>query len=587
MFIERASKRPAILCALLLALCTLATRPFVEMGQCDDFSYVRSAKALAETGHIVYYGWASAMLGWQLALGALFIKLFGFSFAAVNASVLLVSVATAFFLQRTFVHLGLTEANAAFATLTLVLSPLFIPLSFSFMSDIPGLFAIVLCLYMCLRAIESTVPSHTTRWLVAASLANALLGTARQTGWLGVIVIVPSACWIVRRRPLPFALLAGTWILCLGSIYGALHWFSGQMYSTIETSNLIRTDGGHLFEAAQLAARAPLEAAFFLVPILLAFAFPFSRQHRRLLYFAVGACLAFCIYYLLRPQSYWVSLLLAPASSGGGNYVTEQGILNLPEIGIRPLVLGPVVRTIITVVCYFSAFAFCVLVAKRRNLPAPRPDVPVSTLSWPDLLTLLVPVTLTYWAFLAIRVFSGTIFDRYLLPLFVVLAVVAMRFYQDTISPRLPRICFAALFLLAAYGVAGTHDMFSEERARLTAIDQLLAAGLPRTAFYGGFPYDGWTQIEAQGYVDVGDIKTPTGINRLSRARDKFKPCGYWHARFYPAIRPQYVISYDNFSCGDPQDTFAPVHYRMWLPPFSGTLYSRSVSPQLLSQSSK
>ena len=256
MFIKRASKRPAILCALLLALCTLATRPFVEMGQCDDFSYVRSAKALAETGHIVYYGWASAMLGWQLALGALFIKLFGFSFAAVNASVLLVSVATAFFLQRTFVHLGLTETNAAFATLTLVLSPLFIPLSFSFMSDIPGLFALVLCLYMCLRAIESTVPSHTTRWLVAASLANALLGTARQTGWLGVIVIVPSACWIVRRRPLPFALLAGTWILCLGSIYGALHWFSGQMYSTIETSNLIRTDGGHLFEAAQLAALA-------------------------------------------------------------------------------------------------------------------------------------------------------------------------------------------------------------------------------------------------------------------------------------------------------------------------------------------
>ena len=98
MSFERALKRPAILCALLLALCTLATYPFVEMGQCDDFAYVRSAKTLAETGHITYYGWASAMLGWQLALGALFIKLFGFSFTAPYVSVLLVGLATAFFL---------------------------------------------------------------------------------------------------------------------------------------------------------------------------------------------------------------------------------------------------------------------------------------------------------------------------------------------------------------------------------------------------------------------------------------------------------------------------------------------------------
>jgi hypothetical protein len=84
---------------LLLGFCTLATYPFVEMGQCDDFSYVRSAKTLAETGHVVYYGWASAMLGWQLALGALFFKIFGFSFTTAYASVLLVALATAFLLR--------------------------------------------------------------------------------------------------------------------------------------------------------------------------------------------------------------------------------------------------------------------------------------------------------------------------------------------------------------------------------------------------------------------------------------------------------------------------------------------------------
>ena len=132
MFNARAFKNPAtspILCTLLLALCTLAAYPFVEMGSNDDFAYVRSAKALAETGHFIYFGWSSAMLGWQLALGALFIKLFGFSFTVTRVSILVVALATTFLLQRTFVHLGLRQANATFATLTLVLSPLFIPLS--------------------------------------------------------------------------------------------------------------------------------------------------------------------------------------------------------------------------------------------------------------------------------------------------------------------------------------------------------------------------------------------------------------------------------------------------------------------------
>ena len=84
MLIARASRHSAILCALLLAICTLASYPFAEMGGNDDFAYVRSAKALADTGHLVYFGWSSAMLGWQLALGALFIKLFGSYFTATR-----------------------------------------------------------------------------------------------------------------------------------------------------------------------------------------------------------------------------------------------------------------------------------------------------------------------------------------------------------------------------------------------------------------------------------------------------------------------------------------------------------------------
>jgi len=582
MFIERVLKRPASLCVLLLAFCTLAAYPFVEMGGNDDFSYVRSAKALAETGHIVFFGWSSAMLGWQLALGALFIKLFGFSFIVTRVSILLVALCLTFLLQRTFVRLGLTETNAAFATLTLVLSPLFIPLSFSFMSDIPGLFAIVLCLYLCLRAIEASRPSQTSAWLIAAAVSSALLGTARQTGWLGVLVIVPSACWLLRRRRLSIIPITFAWLLCALFIFAALDWFGHQMYTTAESLNGIGVDREHLVNIATAGLRGLLEAALFLSPIFIAYALPFLKTRNRWVYLSLTGVVVFCTLLWLRPHSYWVETVLAPASSGIGNYVTPNGILELPAIGNRPVVLNFAVRLVITVVSYFAAFAFVVLlITPDRQVKGP--DAMASELSWQQLFLLIGPFTLAYCAFLAIRVFSGVMFDRYLLPMLVVLAVVAVRFYQERINPRLPRTCFAVLFLFAAFGVAGIHDMFATDRARLAAIEQLRAAGIPRTAFYAGFAYDGWTQIDAQGHIDVSDIHTPTGISHL--ATSKFALCSYWVARYYPAIKPQYVISYDDFSCGDPQNTFAPVPYRLWLPPFSGAIYSRSVSHTLLSQS--
>src|SRR5580692_7193080 len=182
------------------AICALTVRPFAETGINDDWSYIRTAELLAKSGKIVYNGWATAMLGWQLYLGALFVKLFGFSFTAVRASTLIVAMATAFLLQRTLVRAGIRDWNATLATLTLVLSPLFLPLVFSFMSDVSGVFCVVLCLYMCLRALQAETVRSAIAWIGIASLLNAVGGTARQIAWLGVLVMIPSTLWLLRRK---------------------------------------------------------------------------------------------------------------------------------------------------------------------------------------------------------------------------------------------------------------------------------------------------------------------------------------------------------------------------------------------------
>ena len=179
----RMTKWQPIFCAIALVVSMLLIRPFAEMGLCDDFSYIRTAKLLAETGHLNYFGWATPMLGWQLLLGALFVKIFGFSFTIVRSAVFLIAVATSILLQRTFVRFGLRERNATIATLVLILSPLYLPLSFSFMSDVAGLFSIVVCLYCCVRAVQSQADRSAFYWLVLAEVSSAATGTARQIPW--------------------------------------------------------------------------------------------------------------------------------------------------------------------------------------------------------------------------------------------------------------------------------------------------------------------------------------------------------------------------------------------------------------------
>ena len=138
------------------------------------------------------------MLGWQLYLGAFLIKLLGFSFTAVRFSTVIEAPATAFLLQRTFLRAGINSCNATLVTVAFVLSPLYFPYVYTFMSDVSGVLCIVACIYMCLRAVQARRRcrnglDHPCR------TGDALGGTARQTGWFGVLVMVPCTVWPLRR----------------------------------------------------------------------------------------------------------------------------------------------------------------------------------------------------------------------------------------------------------------------------------------------------------------------------------------------------------------------------------------------------
>src|ERR1700710_1095949 len=129
----------ALACALAVVVCVLAAWPFAAMPFNDDFSYSFTARELARSGRLVYNGWASAALVPQWYWGALFIKLFGFSFTVERLSTLPIAAAVGFVGYALARRCGLRRNYAALSSLTLAISPLFLPLAASFMTDAYGL----------------------------------------------------------------------------------------------------------------------------------------------------------------------------------------------------------------------------------------------------------------------------------------------------------------------------------------------------------------------------------------------------------------------------------------------------------------
>jgi hypothetical protein len=563
------SRLPAIACALILPLCALAIWPVVEMGVNDEWSYVKTVQILSQTGHVVYNGWATAMVGWQLYLGAIFVKLFGFSFTAVRLSILVVAMAIAFLTQRILVRIGIHQWNATLGTLVLILSPLFLPLAFSFMTDVPGLFVIVLCLYACLRALQAETGRAALAWICFAAISNATGGTVRQIAWLGVLVMVPSTLWLLRRRP--YFLLAGgiLYVSCVAFIFGFLHWFHQQFYSVPE-SLFPHHMGRHAFvNLIRNAFLAVLDTPLLLLPVFLLFIPALPRNDRRanILVITGGSlCLLFLLFELHRHMLfYWLAPFL-------GNYVTIYGVMDdLAMHSPGPIILGFGVRLFITALLFASLLSLfaLLLVSKRGSSPDSDLDPQIS---WYHLGVLLGPFTFAYIVLLLPRATGTLFFDRYLLPILLVVIILVLRCYQERVRPLIPRVAIIPIAIVALFSIAGTHDSFALFRARLVAINELRAAGVPPTAIDGGFEYNGWNQIETTHFINDPQIHAHAEDHFRPSVHESFGVCPPLLFDDFSVVSPRYAMAYDPTACLG-QASFAPVTCRSWLAPHSTTIY--------------
>lgn len=564
--------RSTVFLLAVFLLCVGLIDPLLESGMTDDWSTVRTAQLLAQTGHIVYNGWEAALLGWPLYVAALFARFFGPSFTSIRASNLLEAVLALVLLHRTFLRAGLNVWNATFGALTLALTPIFLLASIIFMTDVPGLLAFLVCFYACVRALQASSEDAAALWISVAALGNTVLGTSRQVAWLGALVMVPCALWLMRRQRRVLVAGALSCLVSWGAIAFLMHWFAHQPYvlhaSLLPSRHLIS-----ISKELQIALRTLLDLVLFTLPVAFAF-LPAGRRLPRRAWFAVAVlALLFLgglglVAHVHQFRRWLAPFLLFP-------YVHPQTIENTftmtssPMKGPVPALLSRWPRVLVTGAVLLGTFSvlFGILSLPRKQRSA-RESL---SLSWPQLLWLTLPTTLVYLGFLISRGTYNFVYDRYFIPILPFVLLWLLLWYQQHEAERLPLAAGLVIVASGAYSVVSLHDAYATYRAALRAANEVLAAGYRRPDLDAGWEFNHYTQILVGGFVHQEGVRLPDGSLLGNLDVNRKTPCSMDVSEWVPDVRPRFALAFPGAPCA-PVPEFTPVHFHTWLAPRNRTV---------------
>jgi hypothetical protein len=551
----------SILCVVLVVASVLATVPILEMGTNDDWSYNWVARELANTGHFVFNGWIGAMIGVQAVWAALLIRAFGFSFTLVRLSTLPFAAGCAFLLYRLGRSAGLNPSFALFGTLSVTLSPVFIPVAASFMTDVPGFFFWLASVYYAVRVVQSSSTGRACGWMAAMAVAGAAGGTIRQVVWFVPLVALPIVAWI-RRRQRPAVICALLlWCASMLALVLSLRWFNAQI-NTASTLQQYEPETwlDILQETMESALQIIVGTLLLSLPVLGLFLISWKKWLRAPIPLVLGLAGAGA---LLGGLLWFGDDLLL------GNMITPTGILgtldlpgNKPEILTTPvrflLGAGLVVSTGVTVAMVFDGWRSWRVTASsdlRRFL------------------TLYGPPCLVYTAAILYRsVTEWLLFDRYFILLMPLLTIPLLWYFQERIRGTPPSWGWVLMGLFALFGIAMTHDYLAAGRARLLAATTATSAGIPRTHISAGLEYDGWTQLEQTGRIPP-PAEQASGHSSNGAHRYPISP-PYWFWPKTPAVDPKYVVTHSRLP-GLVDSQFPPIPYTAWLPPFRREVFTQ------------
>ena len=570
-FLKTGSVSDLLALTALWCLAIIVVNPIGNFPLNDDWAYGLTVKFLREHGDFRPAGWMCMTFLSQALWGGLFCLPSGFSFTALRFSTLTLSwigVVGFYVLMR---ELGQHRRLAFLCALLLAFNPVYFALSNTFMSDVPFTTMATLSLLFYVRYFQT----ESTAMLVIALVITLVATLCRQLG-MAMPLAFSITLFLKRgfeKQNLVRALTPS--IVSIGVWAGYNHWLkaTGRMPAIYnqETDKLLHIVGRPWTVPLHLAHHgwnALMYLGCFLFPLLVLL-LPTGRR----MLAAAWAKAALGLFIVWSVARFVAKPGLMPVH---GNVLDPHGIgplllqdtqlLNLPHVTPLPKVfwLGVTTLSLLGATLLIIFFAgFLINLCARPTKPASTDDS--STLAkwvivWRNQLestdqtiaTFLLICALIYLAPLVIAGF----FDRYLIPLIVLLAAFLVTTTRTAEIPVRVWQRYALIFLLscsAVYAVAGTRDYLTWNRARWTALADLQRNHVSPESIDGGFEFNAWYFYDP-----------------------KYKPSGnksdWW------VVDNEYLLSFGDM----PGFTeFKEYDYSRWLPPSRGRiLVLKKVSDQ-------
>lgn len=444
-----------------------------EFPVADDWAYAHAVRSWLETGHMERLPWTWVPLWTHAALGVAFSSVLGFSFETLRlASFAMgwVGVLGAYALCR---QLGLRPGWSALGAATLAANPLYVLLSFSFMTDVPFTAAVAWSLVFLVRGLE-----RGSRGWLAAGLAVGLVAMGSRQFVLPLFPAVAVAALWRRPRDGVGALAA----LAAGAAAFALLFVPSQSASAPGAGELagagrwlaLWNDPNLPFFVARNALWFVTYLGLFLAPVVALRRLP-PGQTPWLGLAAWGAAGAAILALIPTPLRMPFAVDLVNASHLG--ILTTHGASTLPPVA--PAFWWVVAGLGLWMGIFAAARLGSEAVAGWDRL-ARRPG-------W----LLLGLFALLYLGLLLPR---WPAFDRYLLPVIPALATLLLAPLLGSGQPvrGALRLGVGLAVGLAVLGILGTRDTLAHLRARQVLLEELLASGVPSRCIDGGQEFAGW-----------------------------------------------------------------------------------------------
>lgn len=546
--VSRSDAIALIACVAAPIVLWLACWPFANVGVNDDFSYAFTAKTLAETGEFRLNGWSNAMLGPQAYWGTLFTRAFGFSHDVLRVSMLPIAVACALLCYAAHRVERVPPSWAALATLTLVGSPLMVPWSASFMTDVPGLLFTLAIVLLALLAMRRPTGARAIGLLAAGVVG----GSIRQTNFvLAGVALLAVLITHRAKREAAWANGACLALLALATLV-LVRWNAGLDYAIAEAP----FDADLLWPAAKGIAGLAATLLLAIAPFSLAIFFRRQSRMLGLLVLWTLACYA---------TGRWLGASPFVAGFWSPNTLTPRGLLDagIDTPGPRPIAFGAISLAFAAAVVYASVLGL-ILIARRAATPVDR------NATW-----LLLALAAAYSILLVPRAGYSVAFDRYLLVLMPIVTLLIARRLATRGRPF--SWAWALLAVWSLVGVAITRDHFAELRARDRVAATLMDRGVPREAIVNGLTFDAWTQLAAEGHLNDVRIVRPEGAYRPGLDEER-RLAIYWLLPRTPAIDPRWIVR-EPLAPDEAADAAAAEGYRTLLPFGTRTLIAVRVGP--------